>query len=68
MYINVENKKTYIATGSKEHIEGSMGITFIHGTAMDHTVWTLAGRHFARLGFNREVHILPQTLGSSTLC
>ena len=59
MYINVENQKTYIATGSKEHIEGSMGITFIHGTAMDHTVWTLAGRHFARLGLNILAVDLP---------
>jgi pimeloyl-ACP methyl ester carboxylesterase len=59
MYINVENEKTYIATGSKEHIEGSMGMTFIHGTAMDHTVWTLAGRHFARLGFNILAVDLP---------
>ena len=38
MYIDVDNHKTYIATGSKEHIDGNMGMTFIHGTAMDHTV------------------------------
>ena len=29
MYIDVDNHKTYIATGSKEHIDGNMGMTFI---------------------------------------
>ena len=59
MYIDVDNHKTYIATGSKEHIDGNMGMTFIHGTAMDHTVWTLAGRHFARRGLNILAVDLP---------
>ena len=59
MYIDVDNQKTYIATGSKDHIQGNMGITFIHGTAMDHTVWTLASRHFARRGLNILAVDLP---------
>ena len=59
MYIDVDNKKTYVATGSKDHVEGSLGMTFIHGTAMDHTVWTLAGRHFARKGLNIHAVDLP---------
>ena len=59
MYIDVDSKKTYVATGSKDHVEGSLGMTFIHGTAMDHTVWTLAGRHFARKGLNIHAVDLP---------
>ena len=59
MYIDVDNQKTYIATGSREHVEGNLGMTFIHGTAMDHTVWTLAGRHFARKGLNIQAVDLP---------
>ena len=59
MYINVDNQKTYIATGSKDHIQGNLGITFVHGTAMDHTVWTLASRHFARRGLNILAVDLP---------
>ena len=59
MYIDVDSKKTYVATGSKDHVEGNLGMTFIHGTGMDHTVWTLAGRHFARKGLNIHAVDLP---------
>ena len=59
MYIEVDNKKTYVATGSKDHVDGNLGMTFVHGTGMDHTVWTLAGRHFARKGLNIHAVDLP---------
>ena len=59
MYLEVENNKTYIATGSKEHVDNNPAMTFVHGTGMDHTVWTLASRHFARYGLNILAVDLP---------
>jgi hypothetical protein len=60
MYIDVDSKITYVATGSTYHVEGSLGMTFIHGTPMDHTGWTLAGRHFASTGLNVRADELPR--------
>ena len=59
MYLEVDKNKTYIATGSKEHVDSSPAMTFVHGTGMDHTVWTLASRHFARYGLNILAVDLP---------
>ena len=59
MFIDVDNQKHYIATGRSENDEGNLVMTFIRGTAMDHTVWTLAGRHFARKGLNIQAVDLP---------
>ena len=59
MYLEVGNNKTYIATGSKEHVDGNPTMTFVHGTGMDHTVWTLASRYFARHGLNILAVDLP---------
>ncbi len=59
MYLEVDNNKTYIATGSKEHVDGNPTMSFVHGTGMDHTVWTLASRHFARYGLNILAVDLP---------
>ena len=59
MYLEVDKNKTYIATGSKEHVDSNPAMTFVHGTGMDHTVWTLASRHFARYGLNILAVDLP---------
>ncbi len=52
MEILVKNFKTYCYTNSQEIDPGKKSILFIHGSGMDHTVWTLAARHFARRGNN----------------
>ena len=41
-------KPTYAFSGSKGLTDKTNPIVFIHGTGMDHTVWTLPARHFVR--------------------
>ena len=39
-------------TGARDHKKDQPAVVFIHGTGMDHTVWVLPSRYFARHGFN----------------
>jgi pimeloyl-ACP methyl ester carboxylesterase len=59
MYIAIDGKKTFYSTGSGKHAEGATGVVFIHGAGMDHTVWVMPARHFARHGFNVVAPDLP---------
>lgn len=59
MYTNVLERKTYWSNASTAHVAGRPSIVFIHGAAMDHTVWTLPARFFARRGFNVVAVDLP---------
>lgn len=59
MIINVETRKTYIYTGSHELDPGKESILFVHGAAMDHTVWLLQSRYFAHHGRNVLAVDLP---------
>lgn len=47
MYIKVENRKTYVYTGARSFDPGLESIVFVHGAALDHTVWLLQSRYFA---------------------
>ena len=43
--------EVFIGTGSRT-FDGSLpSVVFLHGAGMDHTVWVMAARHFARKGF-----------------
>lgn len=59
MYIEVNGNKTFYATGSCEHVPGATSIVFVHGAGMDHTVWVMPARHFARHGYNVVAPDLP---------
>ena len=59
MYCTVDNKKTFFATGSHKHVADQPWVVFIHGAAMDHTIWTPTARHFARHAFNVLAVDLP---------
>ncbi len=59
MYIDVNGSKTFYSTGSGKHREGAEAVVFIHGAGMDHTVWLMPTRHFARHGFNVIAPDLP---------
>jgi pimeloyl-ACP methyl ester carboxylesterase len=59
MYTQVNGSKTFYSTGSGKHSAGGTGVVFIHGAGMDHTVWVMPGRHFARHGFNVVAPDLP---------
>ena len=59
MYLDVGGKQAYFGTGSVPHREKLPTIVFLHGAAMDHTVWTLPARYFARHDFNVVALDLP---------
>ena len=52
MRITTNNETVYCYTNSREIDVAKPSIVFVHGSGMDHTVWTLASRHFARHGNN----------------
>lgn len=49
----------YVYDGGESHVTGAATICFIHGAAMDHTVWTLFARYWAKNGFNVAAVDLP---------
>lgn len=59
MRINVDNRSTYIYTGARELDPEQETIVFVHGAALDHTVWLLQSRYFAHHGRNVVAVDLP---------
>lgn len=52
MKLTVNGESVYCYTNSRDIAPERPTVVFIHGSGMDHTVWTLASRHFARHGNN----------------
>ena len=48
MKFDLNNEIVYAYTNSKTYDPALSTVIFVHGSGMDHTVWTLASRHFAR--------------------
>ena len=48
MKIDVRGNETYCYTNNREIDAKLESIVFLHGAGMDHTVWTMYARHFAR--------------------
>lgn len=59
MKITIDDSSVYCYTNSRNIDSSKPSIVFIHGSGMDHTVWTLAARHFARHGNNVIAVDLP---------
>ncbi len=59
MKIQVNGSAAYAFTGSREIDPERKTVLFVHGASLDHTVWTLPARHFARRGFNVLAVDLP---------
>ena len=59
MYIEVNDKKTFFSNGNGTLLPSQPSVVFIHGAAMDHTVWTLPVRYFARHKYNVYALDLP---------
>ena len=59
MYINANNKKIFAYTGARDHQSEQQSVVFVHGTGMDHTVWVLPARFFARHQYNVLATDLP---------
>ena len=59
MYIKLENSRYYAYTASREHVPTQETVVFVHGTAMDHSVWALQSRYFAYHNYNVLALNLP---------
>lgn len=59
MIVSVNGRDAYAYTGGRELDPGKPTVAFVHGAALDHTVWTLPARHFARHGMNVVATDLP---------
>ena len=59
MEITIADHTAFAATGRHDFKPGLPGIIFIHGAGLDHTVWTLFNRYFAKKQFNSIAVDLP---------
>ncbi|MGB1538626.1 MAG: alpha/beta fold hydrolase [Pseudomonadales bacterium] len=59
MKIEVAGETVFYGTGSGAHRPEQPAVIFIHGAGMDHTVWLMPARHFARHGYNVVAVDLP---------
>ena len=59
MKLEVNGEIIYCYTNNRVIDPARDSVIFIHGSGMDHTVWTLAARHFARHGRNVVAVDLP---------
>lgn len=59
MNVDVGGAAVYCYTNSRDIEPGKESVVFIHGAGMDHSVWTLICRHFARHGRNVIAVDLP---------
>lgn len=59
MKIAVRGAPAYCYTNGRIMDSNKESIVFVHGSGMDHTVWTLPARHFARHGRNVIAPDLP---------
>ena len=55
----VQQQPAYVYTGGKNFEAAKPSVVFIHGTANDHSVWTLQARYFAHHGWNALAIDLP---------
>src|SRR5215207_4394060 len=51
MQLVVNGAKTFAATGGRDFDLALPLVLFVHGAALDHTVWALLARWFAHRGF-----------------
>ncbi len=59
MFIEIDGEQTFCSTGGREYDAAQPNIVFIHGAALDNTVWTLFARYYARRGYNVFALDLP---------
>ena len=59
MRLQVDGKTVFASTGSAAEQRAAEHLLFIHGAGMDHSVWVMPARHFARRGFNVRAPDLP---------
>ena len=52
MYCEVNGNKTFYSIGTGNIRDDQPNVVFLHGAGMDHSVWVLPARYFARHGYN----------------
>ena len=64
MKTQLRGATAFYGVGNGEHAPEQPSVVFIHGSGMDHTVWLMPARHFARHGYNVVALDLPGHGGS----
>ena len=59
MELCIDGRRAFAATYGREPDPGRPTVLFVHGAAMDRTVWTFFGRYFVRHGLNAVAVDLP---------
>lgn len=59
MYTEVNGQKAFFSNGNGTIRPDQPNVAFVHGAGMDHSVWTLPARYFARHGYNVYALDLP---------
>ena len=59
MRIKVQGKEAWFSNGNGVLSEGQPSVAFVHGAGMEHSVWALPARYFARHGYNVYAFDLP---------
>lgn len=59
MYCEVNGYKTFYSNGNGDIDACQPSVVFLHGAGMDHSVWVLPARYFARHGYNVYALDLP---------
>lgn len=57
--VEMNGRTAYVGNGSGNPPADAKSLVFVHGAGMDHTVWALPARHFARKGFRVLAVDLP---------
>ena len=59
MELRVRDRAAFAATGGRPFDPALPTVVFVHGAGMDHSIWVLPGRWFARHGWNVLAPDLP---------
>ncbi len=59
MQVAIADREVYAYTAGEALRKNAPSIVFIHGAAMDHTIWTLFARFYAKAGYNVASLDLP---------
>ena len=59
MNITIDRKKVFLATSGKDVDPEKRTLVFVHGSAMDHTIWATFNRYFTSIGVNVLAVDLP---------
>ncbi len=59
MIYEIEGDRIYAGTGGMDYRPEQKTIVFVHGAGMDHTIWVLFNRFFARSDYNAIAVDLP---------